>query len=432
MVAEAHHAPDVLRYPLVALRDRLSDGSLDVRTVAEQSLNRIAEREPDVQAWAWLDGERVLQRAESLDTQRRAGRTIGTLHGLPVALKDIIDTAGIPTENGCQLDVGRVPTRDAVIAERLTAAGAVIMGKSVTTELAYMEPGKTRNPHTCEHTPGGSSSGSAAAVGADMVPLAIGTQTGGSIIRPAAFCGVVGFKPSFGLIPRTGILSQSPTLDTVGLFARSVDAVALLGDALAGHHGGDPTSVHTPFPRLLDAVRSSPPLPPVFAFVRGPYWEQADSEMQRACEELANLLGEQCFDVALPSAFDEAAVVRERINLAEMARAYHHYERRGGAGLSEVMQAALAKGNRILARDYLAALDWPATLNAGLDEVFQRCDAIITPATTGAAPAGLDSTGSAIFNATWTLCGTPAITLPVFEASNNMPMGIQLVRSAWR
>jgi Asp-tRNA(Asn)/Glu-tRNA(Gln) amidotransferase A subunit family amidase len=263
-------------------------------------------------------------------------------------------------------------------------------------------------------------------VAAGQVPLAVGTQTGGSVIRPAAFCGTVGFKPSFGVIPRTGILSQSPSLDTVGVFARSVPDAALLADALCGHDPRDRATVPAPPPRLLDTARSAPPLPPVFAFVRPPGWDAAAPETRAGLEELAGVLGEQCFEAPLPAAFDEAAEVRERINFAEMAKCYYGYERRGRELLSATLRAALDAGKAIPARDYIAALDWPEVLNAGLDAIFARCDAILAPAAPGPAPEGLDSTGSAIFNGLWTLCGTPAVTIPVLEA-DGLPMGVQLI-----
>ena len=217
------------------LRDRLASGALRASELAEALIARIEAREPEIGAFAWFDADFVREQARRLDAHRQSGRPTGALHGLPVALKDIIDTARIPTENGCALDAGRVPIKDAAIVSRLRSAGALIMGKTVTTELAYMQAGKTRNPHGPAHTPGGSSSGSAAAVADGMVPLAVGTQTGGSVIRPASFCGVTGFKPSFGAIPRTGILMQSPTLDTVGVFAASPLDAALLAEVLMGH-----------------------------------------------------------------------------------------------------------------------------------------------------------------------------------------------------
>ncbi len=411
----------------VELRDRLASGALRATELTKACLDRIAALDGQIQAFEWLDPDFAMRQAESLDAYRGTGRALGPLHGLPVALKDIIDTRGIPTRNGAAIDAGRVPAADAAIVARLKAAGAIIIGKTVTTELAFMHPGKTRNPANPDHTPGGSSSGSAAAVAAGMVPLAIGTQTAGSVIRPAAFCGITGFLPSTGTIPRTGILAQSTTLDRVGVFARSVDDAALLAEALFGYDAADRATAPAPAPRLLETARAAVPVTPQFAFVRTPYWLKADEECRSAVEELAGMLGEGCFEAELPPPFAEAATIRERINFAEMAKCLHRYARDGADRLSPEITAAMAKGREVLAHDYIAALDWPDYLYAALDEIFQRCDAILTPAAPGPAPEGLDSTGSPLFNAIWTLCGTPVITLPVFEAESGLPMGIQLV-----
>ncbi len=412
------------------MRDRIAAGALGAQALTDACLERIAEAEPVVQAWAWLDGDHALREAAARDARRRTGRPTGPLHGLPVGVKDIIDTAGIPTANGTVIDAGRVPAADAFVVARLKAAGAVILGKTETAELAFLHPGRTHNPANPGHTPGGSSSGSAAAVAAGMVPLAVGTQTGGSVIRPAAYCGIVGFKPSFGAIPRTGILPQSPSLDTVGVFARTIEDAALLAEVLFGHDPADRASRPAPHPRLLDTALARPPVPPMFAFVRPPGWDGAAEETRLAMAELTATLGGQCFEAALPNAFDEAAAIRERINFAEMAKCYFAHERRGRAQMSGVLCDALDAGKAILARDYLAALDWPGVLNAGLAEIFARADAILTPATPSAAPEGLASTGSAIFNGLWTLCGLPAVTLPLLEAGNGLPMGVQLVGPA--
>ncbi len=408
------------------IRDRLAQGSVDAVQVVSMCLSEVAKREPDVQAWAWLDSDHALKQADMRDRERRSGRPVGALHGVPVGIKDIIDTAGIPTQNGTVLDEGRVPNDDAFVVEQLKKAGAVILGKTVSTELAFMAPSKTRNPHNKHRSPGGSSSGSAAAVASGMVPMAIGTQTGGSVIRPAAYCGVTGFKPTFGAIPRTGILPQSGTLDTVGAFGRTVADVALLADVLFGYHVDDKATSIRPHARLLDTAMSNPPVAPLFAFVKTPFWSMADEQMQSALQELSEILGEQCFDADLPPTFAEAVTIRARINQAEMARNYHGYRRAGEARLSSEITAFMDAGDKVLARDYLSALDWPAVYNSGLDEVFERCDAILTPATTGTAP-GLDSTGDPVFNGLWTLCGTPAITLPLFSAEDGMPMGVQLI-----
>lgn len=411
------------------LRARLASGAVTARDVTEAFLARIAAREPEVQAWAWHDPEFVRHQAAELDRLRGTGRAIGPLHGLPVGVKDIIDTLRIPTENGTPLDAGRVPLRDAFVVSRLKAAGAVIMGKTVTTELAFLDPGRTRNPHDMSRTPGGSSSGSAAAVASGMVPLAIGTQTGGSVIRPAAFCGVTGFKPSFGRIPRSGVLAQSQSLDTVGVFARDAGDAALLADQLFGHDAGDPATAPAPPPRLLETALSTPPVKPTFAFVRPPGWERAEPQTVAAFEELADALGDQCFHVDLPAHFEDAAELRARINFAEMARCYYRYGRDGDGVIGPQIAAAIRAGGEISARDYLAALDWRDVFNAGLREVFERADALLLPATLGPAPVGLRSTGDAIFNGLWTLCGTPAITLPLLTSEEGLPMGVQLIGS---
>lgn len=420
-------ADAILALGAVALRDRLASGALSAVDLAEACLNRIGRLEPEVQAFAYLDGDDVLAQAGRLDQYRRSGAPLGPLHGLPVALKDIIDTARMPTENGTPLDKGRVPLADATIVARLRAAGAIILGKTVTTELAFMAPSKTRNPRVPGHTPGGSSSGSAAAVAAGMVPLAVGTQTGGSVIRPAAYCGVVGYKPSFGAIPRTGILTQSPTLDTVGVFAASVEDAAILAEVLFGHDPADRATVPAPAPRLAAIAAAAPPVPPTFAMVRLPGQDAADPAMLAALDELVEVLGEQCFSTGLPTAFDEAATIRERINFAEMAKFYYRYEKLGADRLAPETRAALDHGKAVPARDYLAALDWPDVLYAGLAEIFERCDAILAPAAPGPAPAGYGSTGSAIFNGLFTLVGTPSVTLPLFEDAEGRPMGVQLV-----
>jgi Asp-tRNA(Asn)/Glu-tRNA(Gln) amidotransferase A subunit family amidase len=417
----------VLDLGAVALRDRLAAGALKAVDLAEAAIARFEATEPEVRAWAWFEPDFVRAQAKALDGHRASGRPIGSLHGVPVGVKDIIDTARIPTENGTAIDAGRVPREDAFVVARLKAAGALVLGKTATTELAFFAPAPTCNPAAPGRTPGGSSSGSAAAVAAGHAPLAIGTQTAGSVIRPAAFCGVVGFKPSFGAIPRSGILAQSPTLDTVGVFARSAPDAALLSEALFGHDPRDPATAPAPPPRLLELATVRPPLPPVFAFVKPPGWAEADPEMRAGLEEVAALLGEQCFEAPLPPAFEEAAAARERINLAEMAKCYHGYERRGRGALSERLLAALDAGKAIPARDYLAALDWPRVLGAAIEELLTRADAILAPSAPGPAPEGLAATGDPIFNGLWTLCGVPAVTVPVLQSSQGLPMGVQLV-----
>ena len=418
----------LLELSAIELRDRLAGGALRAVDLAEACLARIDEREPEIQAWAWIDRDFVLRQARMLDAERATGRPVGPLHGLPIGIKDIVDTVRIPTENGTVLDAGRVPTEDAWIVGALKRAGALVMGKTVTTELALFAPGKTRNPHNPAHSPGGSSSGSAAAVAAGMVPLAIGTQTAGSVIRPASFCGVAGFKPSFGAVPRTGILRQAPSLDTVGVFARSPEEAGLLADALFGHDAADPATSPAPPPRLLDTAMSAPPVTPAIAFVPPPGWEDFASEETRAAfAELRDALGDACDEVALPEAFAQQNRLREQVQLAELAKSFYTYENRGRDRLSEQLRNAIDAGKSVLARDYLAALDWRAIYNSALDAIFDRFDVIMTAAAPGPAPLFEEGTGNPVFNGLWTFCGTPSVSLPLLAAGNGLPIGVQLV-----
>src|SRR5512134_810460 len=277
----------------------IRDGRLSSVELVGDCLKRIDEVDRNIDAWAFLDRDHAMLQAEIADDRRKQGKAIGPLHGVPVGIKDIFDTGDMPTEFGSKLWAGRTPRRDAAAVGRLRAAGAVILGKTVTTEYAYFNPGKTRNPHNRDHTPGGSSSGSAAAVAAYMVPGAIGSQTNGSVIRPAAFCGVVGFKPTHGLIPRSGALLLSRALDHVGLFARTVEDVALLAEVLAGFDDEDPDTRPVARPPFSAVAASEPPLPPRFAFVRSPAWRHAEPVTGEAFAELVAALGEQASEVEL-------------------------------------------------------------------------------------------------------------------------------------
>lgn len=408
-------------------RARIANGQMSAAELTTACLERIAARDAEIRAWACVDGQLALTQAAALDRLRQSGRPLGPLHGVPVGVKDIIDTRDLPTENGTPIDAGRRPTEDAWLVDRLRAAGAVILGKTATTECAHLAPTHTRNPHNPAHTPGGSSSGSAAAVASGMVPLAIGTQTGGSVIRPASYCGVVGFKPTFGLIPRSGVLRVSPHLDTVGTFGRSIEDAALLADVLAGHDPADPATAPAAPPRLLETAMSEPPVTPQFAFVRTPAWDGIAPDCAEGLAELVEALGGQCDEFDLPRVFAEAASAHGTVMLAELGHHLRPYHERGAAQLAPETREAIERGRAIAAADYLAALDWREPLYAGLEEIFLRYDAIITPATSGEAPAGLHSTGSAAFNLLWSLTGVPAVSLPLLTGARGLPVGVQLV-----
>ncbi len=366
--------------------------------------------------------------ARAADERKRSGEPIGPLHGVPVGLKDIIDTADMPTENGTVLHKGRTPRDDAAVVKALRAAGAVILGKTVTTECAYFAPGKTRNPHNPEHTPGGSSSGSAAAVAAGMVPLALGSQTNGSTIRPAAFCGAYGFKPTHGLIPRSGVLELSRTLDHVGLFARTIDDIALLAEELAGYHERDPDT--RPRARIPFQMISSeaPPIEPMLAFVKTPHWEKVDAETREAFAELTGALGERVEDVELFPWAAEAWNWHKTIMEAEMAANFEPEWQQGRNRLSDQLRSLLERGREIRAVDYQRALRRIRPMVESFDELFmERYDAVLTPAAPGTAPKGLAATGDPSFCTLWTLCGMPAISLPLMQGSDGLPLGVQLV-----
>ncbi len=406
----------------------IQDGIITSEQLVEACLARVREVDEQVQAWAFLDPDYALAQARAADQLRLSGQPTGPLHGVPVGIKDIFDTADMPTECGSVLYAGRTPSRDAAVVAMLRAAGAVIMGKTVTTEFAYFAPGKTRNPHNPEHTPGGSSSGSAAAVAAEMAPLALGSQTNGSTIRPAAFCGVVGFKPTHGLISRHGVLTLSRTLDHVGLFARTIDDVALLAEQLIGYDERDPDTRPRARIPFVEVAAEEPPLEPMFAFVKTPYWERADDETKEGFAELIETLGDRVEEIELFPSATEAWEWHRIIMEAEMAANLEREYEKGRDRLSEPLRALLERGRGVRAIDYQRALTHIAPIHESFLELFeQRYDAILTPAAPGPAPKGLASTGDPSFCTLWTYCGMPAISLPLLQSTDGLPIGVQLV-----
>jgi Asp-tRNA(Asn)/Glu-tRNA(Gln) amidotransferase A subunit family amidase len=406
----------------------IRDGAITSVDLVEACLARVSEVDARVQAWAFLDPEHARAQARASDELRLSGRPVGPLHGVPVGIKDIIDTADMPTENGSVLHAGRTPSRDATVVAMLRAAGAVIMGKTVTTEFAARAPGKTRNPHDAEHTPGGSSSGSAAAVAAGMVPLALGSQTGGSVIRPAAYCGVYGFKPTHGLIPRHGMFRLSRTLDHVGLFARSVDDLALLAEPLVGHDERDPDTRPRARVPFVETAREEPPVEPMLAFVRTPHWERMDEDARAALGELVEALGDRVEEVELLPSAVEAWRCHTTIMTAEMALNLEREWERGRDRLSPSLRERIEHGRGVSALEYQRALAAIRPMQDSFAELFeQRYDGILTPPAFGTAPKGLASTGDPALCALWTLLGMPAITLPLMQGANGLPLGAQLV-----
>ena len=393
--------------------------------LVKDCLARIDAVDGSIEAWTHLNRENSLNEAALADQKASTGEPLGPLHGIPIGVKDLFETAGMPTEYGSRLWEGNVPTRDADAVERLRAAGAIILGKTVTTEYAYFQPGKTRNPHDLERTPGGSSSGSAAAVAAEMVPGAIGTQTTGSVIRPASFCGCVGYKPSFGWISRGGALMLSRALDQVGAFARTVDDVALLASALMGSNDRD-----------LDAMDYSgtPPSPiaaratkPRFAFVRTPVWDKAEADTVSGFAKLKDQLGAMVADVEIDSSFAEAINFQRIIMEVNIAQNFTKDLERGGDKLSQSLRDVILRGATHTPEMYKTALERRAGYVDAIHKVLDQYDAIITPSVPGEAPIAVESTGSPVFCTIWSYLGTPAISLPIMQSSRGMPIGVQMI-----
>jgi len=411
-----------LRETITALRE----GAISAEQVVDGCLARIEEVDPGIQAWAFLDAEHARKQAKALDEARADGKPVGPLHGIPVGVKDIFDTADMPTEDGTVLHAGRRPLRDSTVVRLLREAGAVVLGKTVTTELANMEPGKTRHPRDPERTPGGSSSGSAAAVASGMVPLAVGSQTNGSVIRPASFCGVVGFKPTHGLISRYGMLSLSRTLDQVGVLSGSVADAALIAEVLMAYDPAEPDMRLQARADLIRIAAQEPPLPPKLAFVRTPVWDSAEEDTRSGFAELVEVLGDSIREEELPAAFNEAIDLHRTIQDAEMAVSLAPHYEKGRDRLSAQLVAQIERGPKVPATDYVRAVARIPVLNRGLDEFFEHYDALLTPAAPGEAP-GRETTGNPVFCTIWSLLGTPAITLPLLGGENGLPIGVQLV-----
>lgn len=407
--------------------EQIRSGLISSENLVSACLEQIERLEEQVGAWTYLDADFALQQARAADEARRMGQPLGPLHGIPVGIKDIFDTKDMPTEDGTVLHRGRRPQQDATVVARLWEAGAIIMGKTVTTELAVYSPGKTRNPHNLEHTPGGSSSGSAAAVACGMIPLAVGTQTNGSMIRPASFCGVYGYKPTFGYISRHLVLPQSRPLDQIGVFGRSIEDVALIAETLVGYDANDPDSVMQATPELMEIQAEEPPVEPRLAFVKTPVWEQAEPFTRSAFEELVDELGESAAEATLPDMFDGAHEQHRQIMEADLARSFAAEYRDGADQLSNTLKQMIERGQKVLAVDYNNAVVARDIYYSAFEKVFEWHDAILTPATLGEAPAGVGSTGSPMFCTIWTLCGMPAITLPLLQGEKGLPLGVQLV-----
>lgn len=395
---------------ITAASAAIAAGDLTPEALLESCLERIAAREPAVEALAHYDAEAALAAARQLPETHGSG----PLYGIPVGIKDIIDTADMPTECNSPIYKGHRPAQDAVCVARLRKAGAIILGKTVTTEFASTFPGPTRHPRDGSRTPGGSSSGSAAAVGDCMLPLALGTQTGGSMIRPSAFNGVVGYKPAWGLYDTTGVKPLAFDLDTIGFMVRSLDDVPVVSGVLADRPPSVPAPVETP----------------KIAFVRSADWDSADPETRTLLEETAERLGKAgavIRDVDLPDPFDRVSPGQRVVMAYQASEAFEHEWNNHRDALSESFRSLVEQGLAISAAERVEVTATLEQCRATLPSLFEPGEVILTPSAVGEAPLGLHSTGNSVFNRTWTALHVPCLTVPVTDGPNGMPLGIQFV-----
>ena len=380
-----------------------------------------------MKAWSHFNKKLLLEKAAEADEHRISGKPLGALHGLPVAVKDIIGTLDMPTECGTTIRKKMNTSQDSEVVNLLKVAGAIIMGKTETTELAYFHPGKTTNPHDYKRTPGGSSSGSAAAVAAYMAPLSIGSQTNGSTIRPASYCGVVGYKPSYGLISRYGILKQSDKLDQVGLFGKSVEDVALLARVLIKKDLFDPSTIHYSAEDMMDVCRKGPLFDPKFIFYKTKNWKNIDKESQKSFEIFIKTFKKNIEVFDTPSYFDDIPKYHKIIHETDMANNFQLYYKKYKKKLSKEMVSAIERGLKNSATEYAEAIDFMKRSYDSYKEVFEDYHGVLTPASSGVAPKGLGNTGSPEFSTVWTYLGLPSISLPLLTGKNDLPLGIQLI-----
>jgi Asp-tRNA(Asn)/Glu-tRNA(Gln) amidotransferase A subunit family amidase len=404
--------PDPLSLSARTAAQEIAAGRLTSEALIAACLDRIAAREPTVGAWHYLDPEAALAAARQRDTSPPSG----PLHGIPIAVKDLIDTFDMPTGYGSAIYEGHRPAADAACVALARAAGVVVLGKTVTTEFACFTAGKTANPKNPAHTPGGSSSGSAAAVADGMAPLGFGTQTAGSVIRPAAFCGCIGYKPSFGTIPRAGVKMLCDSLDTIGVMARSVDDAAFFTGVLAER------------PALRNLAM--PQSPPRIGIYRTPMWGEAEPGTVAAMDQARAALekaGGWTAEIVVPAEHQGVTAAQETVMGFELVRSLAHERIRHSAELSPRLAQQLDQGMTVGAPEYDAAMAETAAARAKLDGFFGPCDAMLVPAAPGEAPQGLGYTGNPVFNRMWTLLGTPCITLPAIWGESGLPTGVQLV-----
>ena len=417
---------DIFSLKAEELALKIKDSQLTSVEICKKYIERINKFEKDVKAWAHFDKKLLLEKAVEADEYRRSGKPLGPLHGVPVAVKDIVGTLDMPTECGTVIRKGKSYSQNAEIVDLLLAAGAIVMGKTATAELAYLGPPKTTNPHDHSRTPGGSSSGSAAAVASFMAPLSIGSQTGGSIIRPASYCGVVGYKPTYGLISRNGVLKTSEKLDHIGVFGRSVEDVALLSKVLIKKDNFDSATVHYSAENMLEETKKGPLFEPKFIFYKTDYWKNIEKKSREAFEYFIKSFKKNIEVFDNPSYFKDIHKYHQIMYETDLANNFGLYYKKYKKKLSKPMQDAIVKGNKHSAKEYAEALDFMKRSYESYEEVFEDYHGVLSPASPGVAPKSLKTTGSAEFNKVWSYLGTPCISLPLLQGDANMPLGVQL------
>ena len=406
---------------------QVKDAKLTSVEICQSYIERINKFEKDIKAWAHFDKKLLLEKAEEADNYRKSGKPTGSLHGIPVALKDIIGTYDMPTECGTVLRKGKTQSQNAEIVDLLKSAGAIIMGKTATSELAFLGPPATRNPHDYTRTPGGSSSGSAAVIAAHMAPLSIGSQTGGSVIRPASYCGVVGYKPSYGLISRNGVLRTSYSLDHIGVFGKTVEDVALLAKVLIKKDSHDSASVHYSTEDMLEICKKGPLFEPKFIFYKTDSWKKIDKKSRKSFEFFIKTFKKNIEVFDTPSYFKDINKYHQIIHETDLANNFQDYYKKSKNKLSKEMQLAISRGMKYSSKEYAEAIDFMKRSYESYSEVFEDYHGVLSPCSTGVADKGLKSTGSADFNKFWSFMGVPAIALPLLQGENNLPLGVQLI-----
>ena len=418
---------DIFSLSLEELAEKIKSGQLTSVEVCQIYIERIKKFDKDIKAWAHFDRKVLLEKAAESDEHRKAGKPTGLLHGVPIAVKDIIGTVDMPTECGTVIRKGKSYSQNAEIIDLLHSSGAIVMGKTATSELAYLSPPSTTNPHDKNRTPGGSSSGSAASVASFMAPASIGSQTGGSIIRPASYCGVVGYKPTYGLISRNGVLRTSYNLDQVGMFGRKVEDVAMLAKVLIKKDKYDPATIHYSTENIMAETKKGPIFEPKFIFYKTDYWKIIDKKSREAFEYFIKSFKKNIEIFDTPSYFKDIHKYHQIIHETDLANNFSVYYKKFKKKLSKYMQDAISNGNKYTAKEYAEAIDFMKRSYESYEEVFEDYHGVLSPSSPGVAPKGLKSTGTAEFNKVWSYLGTPCISLPLLEGENNLPLGVQLI-----